>query len=166
MDVFLQRALDRIEQVTRGVPVDLLRRHPPGKWSAAEVLGHLTLTFISTAKLMRRHLETARPAADRPNWKQRAARWGVIGAGLFPKGRPAPEFAVPKDVVADDALPQFREALAVMDKALTQCEQQFGAAAPVASHFAFGPLTVRQWRKFHWVHTRHHAKQIENLVIR
>jgi len=23
-----------------------------------------------------------------------------------------------------------------------------------------GPLTASQWRKFHWIHGRHHVKQI------
>lgn len=165
MDAFLARALNEMEAATRDASVDALRRHPPGKWSSADILDHLSRTFTSTAKLLDRHLQSGQPAADRRRLRHHLLRWAVIGAGLFPNGRPAPEFALPQGVAAEEALPRFREALTIMDAALARCEQRFGSSVPLASHFIFGPLTVHQWRKFHWIHTRHHAKQVRNLVI-
>ena len=50
-----------------------------------------------------------------------------------------------------------------MDKLIAQCEAQYGARNKVLDHPILGPLTARQWRKFHWVHGRHHMKQISRL---
>jgi hypothetical protein len=86
----------------------------------------------------------------------------VIEAGYFPKGVKAPEFTRPRGSAPESVLPAFREALRAMDEILERCEQRFGHGK-VAAHFLFGPLSVRQWRKFHWVHTRHHAAQIARL---
>jgi hypothetical protein len=33
----------------------------------------------------------------------------------------------------------------------------------VLDHLILGPLTAAQWRKFHWIHGRHHVKQILRL---
>jgi len=31
-------------------------------------------------------------------------------------------------------------------------------------HLFLGPLTANEWRKFHWVHGRHHARQIRERM--
>jgi DNA-binding transcriptional regulator YdaS (Cro superfamily) len=36
--------------------------------------------------------------------------------------------------------------------------------APVLTHFQLGPMSVRQWRRFHRVHARHHVPQIERAI--
>ena len=53
-----------------------------------------------------------------------------------------------------------------MDKVLPECERRFGARCKLASHFVLGPLTAEQWRKFHWIHTRNHMKQVARLKRR
>jgi hypothetical protein len=50
-----------------------------------------------------------------------------------------------------------------MDEVIGQCEARFGKRTRVLDHPVLGPLTARQWRKFHWVHGRHHVKQIQKL---
>jgi hypothetical protein len=52
--------------------------------------------------------------------------------------------------------------IADMDRVLAECARRFGAGK-LANHFILGPLSAHQWRKFHWVHTRHHMKQITRL---
>jgi hypothetical protein len=47
-----------------------------------------------------------------------------------------------------------------MDVALDEAELRFGPSVPLMDHPVLGPLTIDQWRTFHWVHTRHHARQI------
>jgi len=46
---------------------------------------------------------------------------------------------------------------------LAECERRFGKRSKLANHFILGPLTAQEWRRFHWVHTRHHMKQIARL---
>ena len=56
MDSCLQASLEEIQRATEGMSADQLAWHPPGKWSSADILEHLTLTFTGTAKGMRRVL--------------------------------------------------------------------------------------------------------------
>ncbi|HEY1994272.1 MAG TPA: DUF1569 domain-containing protein, partial [Edaphobacter sp.] len=58
---------------------------------------------------------------------------------------------------------RFSATLAAMDRTLNRIEPQ-SKGAPVLTHFLLGPLNVRQWRRFHRVHARHHARQIEDAV--
>lgn len=163
MDSTLQRARDAIEAATRGMNAEQLMQHPEGKWSAAGILEHLSITFGGTARLMRKCLEGGKPLASAPTLKQRLAALVVTGLGYFPTGRPAPEFTQPKGLSGGAALQAIRDNLVAMDQALAECEQRFGTEVKIADHVVLGPLAIPQWRRFHWVHTRHHMKQIERL---
>ncbi len=166
MHDYLERALKVAEGAAHGMTAEELARRPAeGKWSAAEILEHLSRAFSSTVSLLNRHLTSGSPADRNATWPERERTWAVIELGMFPNGRPAPEFTVPKGISPREALPRFRETLAAMDEAIARCEARFGGAK-IASHAIFGPLTARQWRKFHWVHTRHHAKQIRRVNAR
>ena len=61
---------------------------------------------------------------------------------------------------ADDALRHALDNVRLMDEALAHAAAQFGTRVKILDHPILGPLNIRQWRKFHWVHTRHHARQI------
>ncbi len=165
MDAYLQRAADAIELATRGMTPEQLRHHANGKWSSAEILEHLSRAFSSTTKLLQRHLDSGQPTIKRPTWAESSRTLMVIEAGHLPSGRRAPSFTIPTGMPAEEVLPRFRHELAAMDETIRQCEAKFGRKK-IASHAIFGPLTARQWRRFHWVHTRHHARQIEQLRIR
>jgi len=163
MDSTLQGVKDAIEAATRGMSAEQLDQHPEGKWSAAGILEHLSITYGGTARLMRKCLEGGKPLGSSPTFKQRFAAWVVTGVGYFPTGRPAPEFAQPKGLSGEAALQTIRENLAAMDQALVEAEQRFGGTVKIADHVVLGPLTIPQWRRFHLVHARHHMKQIDRL---
>ena len=57
MDWYLERLHEAIASATRGMTTEDLRRHPEGKWSAAEVLEHLYLTYTGTVKGFERCLQ-------------------------------------------------------------------------------------------------------------
>jgi hypothetical protein len=69
---------------------------------------------------------------------------------VVPQGRP---FA---DVAA-----QLFEHLEQLDRCLSEGERVFGATRAVLDHPVIGPFSIADWRRFHWVHTRHHIKQIQ-----
>ena len=163
MDSTLQRVKDAIEAATGGMSAQQLAQHPEGKWPAAGILEHLSITFGGTARLMRKCMEGGKPLGSAPTLKQRLAVLLVTGWGYFPAGRPAPEFTQPKGLSGEVALQTIRDNLAAMDQGLAECEQRFGSEVKIADHVVLGPLTIPQWRRFHWVHTRHHMKQIERL---
>jgi len=50
MDSCLEQLLNAITSATRGMTVEELTRHPEGKWSSAQILEHLYLTYTGTAK--------------------------------------------------------------------------------------------------------------------
>ena len=163
MHTDLTQALHAIDSTTREMTPEQLSCHPEGKWSAAEILEHLSITFSSTVRVMEKCLESGETRATAPTLYHRAAAFLVTEIGYFPSGRQAPEFARPKGIAAEQAVQQIRENLAAMDTSLGRCEERFGLKVKIANHPVLGPLNLRQWRRFHLIHTRHHMKQIEAL---
>jgi len=160
MDVYLRRLQDAIASATRDMSVAQLTQHAEGKWSAAEVLEHLYLTYSGTEKGFRRCLESAQPLATSLTMKQRLSKAVVLGAGYMPDGRQAPKAATPRGMPAEEVVAKIPGQIAAMDEAIARCEDLYGARRLLLDHPFLGPLTAPQWRKFHWVHGRHHVKQI------
>ena len=163
MDSTLQRVKQAIEAATSGMTSEQLDQHPEGKWSAAGILEHLSITYGGTARLMRKCMDDGKPLGSSPTLKQRLATLLVTGWGYFPTGRPAPDFSRPKGLQGETALKTIVENLAAMDQGLAECERRFGGEVRIADHVVLGPLTIPQWRRFHLVHTQHHMKQIARL---
>ena len=162
MDFYLQRALDAIEAETRGMPAQQLAWRRGDKWSAGEILEHLALAFSSTSKAMERALEAGHAPKTKATAKQWAATLLVVKLGYFPSGRPAPEWTRPRGLDAAQAVETIRAALVEMDRKIAEAQSKLGDGV-VAVHPIIGPLSARQWRKFHWRHTRHHMKQVAAL---
>ena len=167
MDSYLEQLQQAIASATRGISSEELKRRPEGqprgKWCVAEVLEHLYLTYTGTIKGCERCLQEGKPLASPINLKQRARITLVIGFSYFPKGRKAPERARPKGMSPDEVTADIGSKIASMGELLAQCEARHGARTRVLDHPILGPLTAGQWRKFHWVHGRHHVKQILKL---
>ena len=66
-------------------------------------------------------------------------------------------------LTGDELIVRFSATLAAMDEALNRIEPH-AKDAPVLTHFLLGPLNVRQWRRFHRAHARHHAAQVERII--
>jgi hypothetical protein len=163
MDAYLQRLQAVIAAATLGMSIEDLRRHPEGKWSTAEVLEHLYLTYTGTVKGFERCLHEGKPLARTPMLKDRMRAFVVTGLGHLPEGRKAPERTQPRGMLADEVTREIGLRISAMDEVIAQCETRFGKQTRVLDHPVLGPLTARQWRKFHWVHGQHHLKQIRKL---
>jgi len=167
MDSYLERLQQAIASATRGISSEELARHPEGhpegKWSAAEVLEHLYLTYTGTIKGLERCLQAGKPLASPITLKQRARVTLVTKLSYLPKGKKAPEHSTPKGMSPDRVIAEIGSQIATMGELLAQCEARHGARTRLLNHPILGPLTARQWRKFHWVHGRHHMKQISIL---
>jgi len=136
-------------------------------WSTQEVVEHLVLTWRNTGALMDRYLERNSPTQRRPNLKHRALQLLVIRCGGFPRGVQAPEPVVPGKtemaaMTGDELSAWMKTELESLDAKLDKCCQLFGKQ-PFAAHFIFGPLTADQWRRFHFVHGRHHLAQLKRI---
>jgi hypothetical protein len=164
MDFYLQRLQDAIGSVTEGMSAELLgRRLSADKWSAAEVLEHLYLTYTGTIKGFEKCVAAGKPLARARTWKDRTRTMVVVGCGYLPEGRKAPENSVPRGLPPERVLAELSQKIAAMDAAISQAERKFGSDAALLDHPILGPLRAQQWRKFHWVHGRHHLKQLRRL---
>lgn len=161
------------EAVLAGRTAEDCRRHPgedARRWDAEQIVAHLVLTYQSTEGLLRKRLESGQPVEGLKTLMQRMLQWLVIGRGMLPKGAKAPEYTLPDRLrwgarCGAELVAELRAELERMDGLLAECEAKFGSS-PVGMHFIFGPLTARQWRRFHRVHGLHHLKQVKALIDR
>jgi DinB superfamily len=160
MDSYLERLRQAIASATSDMSSEELTRQPEGKWSAAEVLEHLYLTYTGTQKAFERCLKAGKPLGGAPTFQQRVAAAVVTQFGYFPKGRKSPDQVLPRGIPPEKIVADIGPQIDAMDKTIAQCEERYGSRVKVLDHPVLGPLTARQWRKFHLAHGRHHVKQI------
>lgn len=164
MDFYLQRLQNAISSATAEMePEQLAMRPDEGKWSVAEILEHLYLTYTGTIKGFEKCLAAGKPLARIPTLQDRVRTTVVVKFGYMPEGRKAPQNAVPRGLAAERVLAEVAEKIAAMDTIITEAESKFGCGCRVLDHPILGPLQAREWRKFHWIHGRHHLKQMQRL---
>jgi hypothetical protein len=163
MDAYLQRLQQAIQSATQGMTGEDLRRHREGKWCTGEILEHLYLTYTGTTKAFERCLQAGQPQVRPRVLRDRARTIVVLGLGHMPKGRQSPKHAVPRGMAPEQVAREIGPRISAMAEVIAQCESRFGKRNRLLDHPVLGPLTGRQWRKFHWVHGRHHVKQIQDL---
>jgi DinB superfamily len=172
MDSRLEKLQQTVSDAIAGMSAEELSWHPPGKWCAAEVLEHLYLTYTGTIKGFRRVLEAGKPLATSATLRQRTRTFVVVGLGYMPQGRKSPPTAQPRGLPAATVQAEIGAKIAEMDEVIGWCEAGLCAEKsrkraivdlPILDHPILGPLTARQWCKFHLVHGMHHVKQIRQL---
>jgi hypothetical protein len=87
----------------------------------------------------------------------------VVKLGHMPQGRKAPQNAMPRGLPPERVLAEVVDKIAAMDAVITEAESKFGCELRLLDHPILGPLQAKEWRKFHWVHGRHHLKQMQRL---
>jgi hypothetical protein len=163
MDPRVERLREQLESAVKGMSSEQLSWHLPGKWSAAEVLEHLYLTYTGTIKGFERVITRGAPLATRATMAHRLMTFVVVGLGHMPGGRKAPGVAVPRGLPAEHVRAEIGATLVAMDAIIAQCEARFGPHIKLLDHPILGPLTATQWRTLHLVHGRHHQKQLLRL---
>ena len=159
----LQRALDDITRSVTGMTGEQMEARLPGKWSASDILEHLMLSFQASGARLVSAMDEGQPMARPGTWKERLGAFVVVSLGYFPTGRKAPEYVQPKGMKAPDIVDAAKAALVDFDATAARCAGRFGPGRKVTNHPILGPFSVRQWRRFHRVHTRHHMKQVAAL---
>ena len=163
MEADLKQLQQSIVAAVDGMNSDELARSAHGKWSVAQILEHLCLTYRGTIKGFEKSLKAEKPLGGRPSLKQRISATAVTQFGYLPKGRQAPERTVPQGMPAEKVLQETVSGLAAMDAIITEAERKYGSRTWVLDHPVLGPLTAKQWRRFHRTHGYHHVKQIRSL---
>jgi hypothetical protein len=162
MDSDLETLLKALQTAIEGMSEAESRWHPAGKWSAADVLEHLYLTYAGTIRGFERLLGTGKPLATHASIKHRVQALFVFGFNYLPPGRKAPPHTMPKGLAAGSFKTEIQGKIAALDRVIEECEQRFGSRK-LLDHPMLGPLTAKQWRRFHLIHGIHHAKQITRL---
>ncbi len=165
MDPRLKRLQQELASAVAGMSAVELNSRSPGKWSAAEILEHLYLTYTATTKALSRVLETGKPLAAAPTWKNRGRAFIVVGLGYLPSGREAPPSTRPQGTDAETVSADIGPKIAEMDDVMSRCAARLGSRTLVLDHPILGPLSIPEWRKFHLVHGLHHIKQIRRLRL-
>ncbi|MBZ5520801.1 MAG: DinB family protein [Acidobacteriia bacterium] len=155
----LRQALEEIESATRGMTDEQMRWHPEGKWSAVELVEHLSLAYARSAAGMRKAMSEQQAKARKATPKERVGKLLLFGFSYIPPGRKAPEAIHPKGMSVGDAMAAARRSLELVDHTISDCERHMGGM-PVYTHPLLGPLTAAQWRRFHLLHTQHHMRQV------
>jgi len=158
----LQSAREAIERAVEGLSPEIIARGVTGRWSIAEILEHLTLAFSANAAWLERALASGELKARPPKLPELLVRILVVDLGYFPKAK-APELTRPSgSIPRERSVTSIFAALSRLETTLTRVSERFGDEVRVANHPYFAGLTVRQWRKFHWRHTRHHMRQVRD----
>jgi hypothetical protein len=160
----LERLRQELEDAIGSASPSALAQAPAGKWNAAQILEHLFLTYKNTNRGMEKCLEQGAPLATRATLKQRVAALLVVNLGYLPEGRKAPERVTPRGMQPEQVQGAIVPELQRMGSGLDECERRFGARTKIMDHPFLGPLTAGEWRQFHWVHGRHHARQIRERM--
>ncbi len=164
MNKWLAEIEGMLTSATAGMTEEQLGWHPEGKWSTAQILEHLCKTYSGTSLGYEKALGANRPLTTATSaLQQQVARFVLLQVGYFPPGRKSPERVLPKgEGNGLSALGHARHELAKMVQTQTEAEHAF-AGVKVLDHPVLGPLTPEQWAKFHFVHAKHHMKQIAAL---
>jgi hypothetical protein len=135
----------------------------PEKWTIQQIVEHLLLTYTSTQHVMETRIAKGNPTKSKPSVPQRLIQLGVIRLGYFPKGRIAPSIVDPPSstqaLSGEQLIQTIHQQLSTTDQLFQQAEAAFGHQRAV-THHVLGPLNIHQWRGFHLIHGRHHARQI------
>lgn len=167
----MNKWLGRIESMVTSATAELTEEQliwrPDGKWSAAEILEHLAKTYLGTRRGYEKAIEMGRSLATKPDPKQMFAQFVLLKLGYFPTGRKSPEQVLPKSGwTGQQAIANIRTELARMIDAQTKVEQKQPIRRPIMDHPILGPLSPDQWARFHYIHTKHHMKQIAAMKSR
>ena len=159
-----EKVLKMIECATEGMNEEQLLHHESDKWSAATILEHLSMAYSGTARAMQKCAEAGKPMGDVPSAKQKVVDFVVLDLKYFPEGRKAPKQVTPTGSLGGmEAVTSIKKSLAAMDDAWQACSVRVGSAGYLANHPVLGPLKIDQWPKFHFVHSRHHMRQIDSI---
>jgi len=156
----LEHIRQEVERLTRGWSEADWHHAAPGNWTYGQILEHLRLAFVGTTKGILKVMEGGRPLGGKPTLKDRMQTFWVTKLGRMPSGRVSPEQTVPKEGLAAGSLRRFYDALVAMDATLADAERRFGGRVKLLDHPILGPLSAKDWRRFHRTHAKHHLKQI------
>ena len=165
----LRRLDTEVTRVLQGLDARNTQATPfshPDKWSIQQIVEHLLSTYRGSIPAIHARVDKRSATRAKPTLRQRFGQFMIIKLGRFPNGRVAPAAVsptLPTTVQSGDELAAKVSAeLRKLDEVTARGEHLFGERRAV-SHIILGPLSMRQWRRFHLIHGLHHIKQIQAI---
>lgn len=150
-----------LDQAVAGLDPHVADQRPrQDRWSIGEIVEHLARTYMGTAKGFDLCAADGRPRASSLSWHGRGRKFILLTLGHFPRGVESPAPVKPKDWGFALALERAHGGLDALDTAAAAAAARFGDVALILDHPVLGAFSVRDWCRFHIVHTRHHTRQI------
>ncbi|NIM49242.1 MAG: DUF1569 domain-containing protein [Gemmatimonadales bacterium] len=161
------RQLARLESLVlnplRGLSDDEWHRAPKGKWTVAQIVEHLSISVDLVAGLFEKR-------ANKKGMRRRATpvqgllRHLILGLETIPPGLRAPEAARPSEKPDPELmLAQFRMGVERLKAFVEQWPEERQLQVFVR-HPLLGDLNLPEWVRFHYLHNRHHARQMEDRL--
>jgi len=146
-----------------GIPAEDWHRAPKGKWTVAQIVAHLaTSVDLSSSTFEKRKEKYGMFRRSTPG--QAVLRNLLLTIGRFPPGRKAGEATTPPAQPDVDLVSaQFRmgvERFTTMADTWPKSRQD----EVFVQHPFLGDLNLPEWVRFHYIHARHHAKQIADRL--
>ena len=126
MSEYIPRLQEAIASAIHGVSREEVLRERDGKWSIAQVLEHLYLTYTGTVKGCERALASSSSLATPADAKQRLKTMVIVTLGYYPRGIEAPRQVHPKGIPVDQVVSDIQRQITLMDDFLKLCEQKLG----------------------------------------
>ena len=162
MSEYISRLQEAIASSIRGMSREDLLWRPVGKWSTAEVLEHLYLTYTGTVKGCERSLTAQDRLITSQTSKQRFKTLVVVTLGYFPPGLQAPAQVHPKGIPVEQVVSDIAQQITVMDELLTPLraapwktrEVVQSSCAGCADRNAMGQIPLDPWPASHATDSR------------
>lgn len=125
-----------------------------GTMTPAQMIGHLNTGVKYT-------MGEGSEMPFKGNWKTRYIFKHILLHGIkeIPHNIKLPKAKSGKDVTKSEATTD--ELTATLEKYLSELD---GGDLPTRTHPFFGPLTAKEWQKFHHAHFMHHMKQFDSWI--
>lgn len=147
----------------RGLEAEDWHRAPKGKWSLAQIVHHLAIGLDSVAEVFLRRAER-QGMRRRATPHQTVLRHLLLGVGRLPPGLESPAGSRPDDRPDPELIQaQFRMGVERM-RAINAEWPRDRQDAVFVNHPILGDLNFREWVRFHFVHCRHHGRQIRSRL--
>src|SRR5271155_3264529 len=127
MHSYLEQLRRELDEATGGAGAGALTQAPEGKWTPAQIIEHLLLTYKGTNAGLAKCLAAAAPLARELTVKDRVGILLVVDLGYLPNGRKAPERTIPRGLPFQEARTAMFSELEKMASGLDDSERRFGA---------------------------------------
>jgi hypothetical protein len=163
----VDRHLARIEPMilhpVHRLSADDWHRAPPGKWTVAQIVQHLAISIDVVAKLFAERGEKG-GMRRRAKPHETVMRHLVLGAGRIPGLPRVSDLANPEEDPDPDLITaQLRMGVEEFTRLANEWPEARREDVFVR-HPLLGDLNLPEWVRFHYLHCRHHAREIRDRV--